>query len=157
MDPRCLPVGSGSNSQRQAVLRNCDNNALTNRFYVRNSRYVLLREGVPTIDPAIAASNLQKGSKQAAKYCLNGVINSKGSVCCDKQCGTCGGKGCSGRPGGKKACCSRRINGKQGQKKPMCKDGDTKTRCNIPKTQKTGNKSVVTTKTTNKSVVCQSQ
>ena len=71
MDPRCLPVGSGSNSQRQAVLRNCDNNALTNRFYVRNSRYVLLREGVPTIDPAIAASNLQSKGTNASTHAAN--------------------------------------------------------------------------------------
>merc|ERR1712212_330018 len=39
----------------------------------------------------------------------NGVGTKNGKVCCAKSCGTCGGKGCSKRPGGKKNCCARWI------------------------------------------------
>ena len=35
----------------------------------------------------------------------NGVTSSDGSACCAKICGTCGGAGCSGRPGGAARCC----------------------------------------------------
>ncbi|CAN0202574.1 unnamed protein product, partial [Ascophyllum nodosum] len=28
-----------------------------------------------------------------------------GDVCCSAECGTCGGTGCSGRPGGRDECC----------------------------------------------------
>ena len=66
------------------------------------------------------------------KFCSNGVINDKGNVCCDKQCGTCGGKDCSKRSGGKEACCSNWINGGKKEKMPMCKPNAKETRCNIP-------------------------
>ncbi|CAN0376743.1 unnamed protein product, partial [Scytosiphon promiscuus] len=32
-----------------------------------------------------------------------------GDICCDASCGTCGGSGCAGRPGGSSNCCSGRI------------------------------------------------
>ena len=37
------------------------------------------------------------------KKCSNlliGVENTAGDVCCEEQCGTCGGRGCAMRPGG---------------------------------------------------------
>merc|ERR1719167_1335735 len=39
----------------------------------------------------------------------NGIGTNNGKVCCAKSCGTCGGKGCSKRPGGKKNCCTKWI------------------------------------------------
>lgn len=39
--------------------------------------------------------------------CASGVAS--GSVCCSSGCGTCGGTGCSERPGGSPACCSGHI------------------------------------------------
>lgn len=39
--------------------------------------------------------------------CASGVAS--GSVCCSSGCGTCGGTGCSERPGGGPACCSGHI------------------------------------------------
>ena len=30
-------------------------------------------------------------------------------VCCAKSCGSCGGKGCAARPGGKSACCTKEV------------------------------------------------
>ena len=39
----------------------------------------------------------------------DGIPNSSGSVCCGKNCGTCGGSGCRNRPGGATKCCSGEI------------------------------------------------
>ena len=39
----------------------------------------------------------------------NGIPNSSGSLCCARSCGTCGGSGCSSRPGGKTKCCAGEI------------------------------------------------
>lgn len=36
-----------------------------------------------------------------------GIIS--GNSCCPKSCGTCGGSGCGGRPGGAAACCTSNI------------------------------------------------
>ena len=38
-----------------------------------------------------------------------GVENPKGEACCAASCGTCGGSGCSQRPGGKSNCCVGHI------------------------------------------------
>eukprot|EP00903_Cladosiphon_okamuranus_P006680 g6520.t1 len=48
--------------------------------------------------------------------CPGGIpgINTKDIVCCPLSCGTCAGKGCSGRPGGKNACCGGGILSTQG-------------------------------------------
>ena len=53
-------------------------------------------------------------------------IPSRGSnkVCCAKKCGKCGGRGCSKRPGGAKACCAGRIKRACGPKR--------KAPCRIP-------------------------
>ena len=53
-------------------------------------------------------------------------IPSRGSskVCCAKKCGKCGGRGCSKRPGGAKACCAGRIKRECGPKR--------KAPCRIP-------------------------
>lgn len=40
--------------------------------------------------------------------CSNGGIQKDG-VCCASSCGTCGGSGCSSRPGGSQACCTGNI------------------------------------------------
>ena len=45
--------------------------------------------------------------KECSAY--NGIPNSSGSLCCAKSCGTCGGSGCSNRPGGKTNCCAGEI------------------------------------------------
>lgn len=44
---------------------------------------------------------------EADPNCDNGI--SKGAVCCLSICGTCGGSGCSLRPGGAEGCCGGRI------------------------------------------------
>ncbi|CAN0575447.1 unnamed protein product, partial [Laminaria digitata] len=36
---------------------------------------------------------------------LSGVQAANNPVCCEADCGTCGGSGCSGRPGGAVRCC----------------------------------------------------
>lgn len=40
-------------------------------------------------------------------YCKNGLI--KNQACCLESCGTCGGDGCSARPGGTDGCCTTMI------------------------------------------------
>ena len=37
--------------------------------------------------------------------CSAGVQDPSGKVCCSAACGLCGGRGCSGRPGGPQQCC----------------------------------------------------
>lgn len=39
--------------------------------------------------------------------CQTGILS--GNVCCAVSCGTCGGAGCSGRPGGTANCCASAI------------------------------------------------
>ena len=39
--------------------------------------------------------------------CAAGLAS--GSACCEAGCGSCGGEGCSGRPGGAAACCTSDI------------------------------------------------
>merc|ERR1740117_180687 len=46
--------------------------------------------------------------KQAG-LCSSGISNAKGTVCCAKSCGACGGSGCSKRPGGPGKCCSQKF------------------------------------------------
>lgn len=42
--------------------------------------------------------------------CTNGLPGvQSNSLCCEAQCGTCGGAGCATRPGGEESCCTRRI------------------------------------------------
>ena len=42
-----------------------------------------------------------------------GILNSNVNKCCAASCGTCGGSGCSRRPGGRRKCCVRRIPSKR--------------------------------------------
>ena len=39
--------------------------------------------------------------------CSSGIKD--GAACCAASCGTCGGAGCSDRPGGSSACCHTTI------------------------------------------------
>jgi len=41
--------------------------------------------------------------------CDNGLLTGSGYSCCPLECGSCGGSGCSGRPGGATNCCGGRI------------------------------------------------
>jgi hypothetical protein len=45
--------------------------------------------------------------------CENGIASS--NACCDAACGSCGGSGCSSRPGGTSACCLSGV-----RKQPSC-------------------------------------
>lgn len=45
----------------------------------------------------------------ASTRCQDGVISAVGDVCCSRSCGTCGGPGCDGRPGGAAQCCGGSI------------------------------------------------
>jgi len=58
---------------------------------------------------------VQQAAQQAA-MCSSGISNAKGTVCCAKSCGSCGGSGCSKRPGGPDKCCSQKFT-------RQCKDG----------------------------------
>jgi len=70
-----------------------------------------------------ALSLLQFSANQhdhAANLCQTGL--KKGRFCCGSSCGTCGGRGCQNRPGGKRACClsdirasGRKCNGRNMQ------------------------------------------
>eukprot|EP00903_Cladosiphon_okamuranus_P006681 g6521.t1 len=46
-----------------------------------------------------------------SQMCSNGIegIDVDGMFCCALSCGTCGGRGCAGRPGGSAACCGGGI------------------------------------------------
>jgi hypothetical protein len=54
------------------------------------------------------AAHQLKEPKEAA-MCSSGISNAKGTVCCAKSCGECGGSGCSKRPGGPDKCCSQKF------------------------------------------------
>lgn len=46
---------------------------------------------------------IEESFEQPDPHCLSGIRN--GAACCTKECGTCGGGGCNGRPGGASNCC----------------------------------------------------
>jgi hypothetical protein len=48
-------------------------------------------------------------TQEQAMWCQSGVMNKNGKTCCSASCGTCGGKGCGGRPGGASQCCVTKI------------------------------------------------
>ena len=45
--------------------------------------------------------------RQPDPQCTQGIRN--GNICCQRRCGTCGGRGCGQRPGGGNNCCLSRI------------------------------------------------
>ena len=49
--------------------------------------------------------------------CQNGILNPGKDVCCPSVCGSCGGIGCDGRPGGAGKCCVREVR----EKGDICK------------------------------------
>merc|ERR1711990_1274644 len=76
---------------------------------------------------AIATGEPPSSADGSCKVGIEGNIANAfggGKVCCPKSCGSCGGKGCSSRPGGASNCCVG--NGKttfiSGSGK-MCSDG----------------------------------
>ncbi|WP_438015418.1 hypothetical protein WMF18_31720 [Sorangium sp. So ce315] len=73
--------------------------------YTLSNPYILLDNAANghAINSAWDASKSING----INVCADGVQS--GSVCCKASCGTCGGAGCSGRPGGSNACCTGNI------------------------------------------------
>merc|ERR1712194_650169 len=60
-------------------------------------------------DFTAATHRLEAETPTTTTWCGAGVLSKKKKVCCPLSCGTCGGSGCSGRPGGKSACCGGGI------------------------------------------------
>jgi len=52
---------------------------------------------------------VQDSNAGADGSCANGILSDDGAVCCASACGTCGGKGCAKRPGGRSSCCKQII------------------------------------------------
>ncbi|KYF56552.1 hypothetical protein BE08_36760 [Sorangium cellulosum] len=73
--------------------------------YTLSNPYILLDNAANghAINSAWDASKSDNG----VNVCADGVQS--GNVCCKASCGTCGGAGCSGRPGGASACCTSNI------------------------------------------------
>ncbi|MEL7367944.1 MAG: hypothetical protein AAFN74_03455 [Myxococcota bacterium] len=69
---------------------------------------------------------LSDASTPTDPTCQNGIRS--GDVCCASSCGTCGGTGCSGRPGGADACCTGAIRDSE----VSCSEAGAP--CNIPTT-----------------------
>merc|ERR1712136_596189 len=67
----------------------------------------------------------------------NGIGTNNGKVCCARSCGTCGGKGCSKRPGGKKNCCTKWIKKNCGT--APCRNANNNGNSNTSNTGNTGN------------------
>ena len=58
---------------------------------------------LPLPNPFKGQTALQNGTP-ALKWCTKGVVSPNGQVCCDAQCGKCGGKFCATRKGGRGKC-----------------------------------------------------
>ena len=51
--------------------------------------------------------NRKNANRNSVTPCSNGLPGVElGDVCCPESCGTCGGIGCSSRPGGASECCT---------------------------------------------------
>lgn len=61
---------------------------------------------VPSTTPTTTASPLPS-TTSSDPFCSNGIVGSnlRGTVCCPKSCGTCGGPMCATFPGGRMSCC----------------------------------------------------
>merc|ERR1712212_384498 len=77
---------------------------------------------------------LELDDRDDACNSYNGVASKNGKDCCAKKCGTCGGKGCSKRPGGKKNCCTRWIKKNCGTAPCNIKNGGSNTKTDTGKT-----------------------
>ena len=65
---------------------------------------------------ASRADASSRGSQRAqTALCSAGIRHATGGFCCNATCGTCGGRGCSKRPGGPSQCCEPSIR-KRGRK-----------------------------------------
>lgn len=64
-------------------------------------------EGIVELETPIAEV-LPGAEKTVIPSCFNG-IDLDGTYCCASLCGTCGGSGCSGRPGGAYKCCTSKL------------------------------------------------
>ena len=63
-------------------------------------------EGDPGVDRSESG---EQAVGSADPFCKDGVLSTNGEFCCAASCGSCGGSGCSQRPGGAEACCTGRI------------------------------------------------
>ena len=56
---------------------------------------------------ALKRAQSKMASKDVSGMCVNGVHSTRTEhLCCDSQCGSCGGAGCESRKGGKGRCCA---------------------------------------------------
>merc|ERR1712212_1030361 len=78
---------------------------------------------------------LELDDRDDACNSYNGVASKNGKVCCAKKCGTCGGKGCSKRPGIKKNCGTAPCNIKNGGSNTKTDTGKTDTKTDTGKTE----------------------
>ncbi|CAM9751774.1 unnamed protein product [Ascophyllum nodosum] len=72
----------------------------------------ILTTGSPCSDVGEAPCFISNssGTSMATCTCSNGFPGiQKGDVCCDMECGLCGGVGCSSAPGGADSCCTSSI------------------------------------------------
>ena len=65
-----------------------------------------LQQGAPCNIEKVPAGGFQTAIGDP--ICARGIYDSSGA-CCALSCGSCGGSGCSGRPGGAAACCTGAI------------------------------------------------
>ena len=56
---------------------------------------------------ALKRAQSKMAAKDVSGMCANGVHSTRTEhLCCDSQCGSCGGAGCEARKGGKARCCA---------------------------------------------------
>ena len=75
---------------------------------VDGERFELVDDGdIASYTIAQADNGTLVATDSGGEWCLDGVAS--GNACCAASCGTCGGTGCGGRPGGATSCCTSRI------------------------------------------------
>jgi hypothetical protein len=67
------------------------------------------------------------------EFCLGNIVDRSLTVCCQKECGQCGGGGCAQAPGGAKECCHEDI--MHGRGENYCAN-ETQKSCVMPLTCK---------------------
>ena len=87
------------------ILNNCLNDDSI-RIEYEDWAYEIENSLMTTLMRSKHIISLMLSSSDPDPYCNNGIIGGSGDdVCCPTECGSCGGEGCSSRPGGYDNCC----------------------------------------------------
>ena len=113
----CGSCGGSGCGSRDGGPSNCCGSQITkagNSCSDQSAPCLVTATPSPTLKPTTSPTEIGQTPSPTVfvnsdPFCDNGILSPSGDVCCESQCGTCGGSGCSSRPGGGSSCCEGTI------------------------------------------------